>query len=222
MWEKTKILYIKNQTPDFRTIVLKPKNPKSFKPGNFIEITNHKGGPFKCYSVVSSPSEKDVIEIGVKLLHGGALSPRIFKLNQGDELLIRGPMGAFFEWEESNKTTVLLAGGSGICPMICILRSYDPSKGKVILVFSTKKDSVYYKDELERITVEKNVNYHLVLTGRDNRIDKDFLEKKFKKIIGHETEFFIAGPSAFVQNVLSWLDELGVSPENLRYDDFGS
>jgi ferredoxin-NADP reductase len=221
-WQKAKVLKVYKQTPDFLTLILNPVKFYSFKSGNFVELAVTRNGAYKCYSAVSSPSETGVIEVGVKLFRNGELSPELFKLKAGDELLMRGPTGAHFVWEPSNRTTVAIGGGSGICPMISILRQFDPKLGKLSILFSTKYSSIYYERELAKLSLEKKVKYLLVQTGKESRISKKLLATNYGKMIKPTTDFFVAGPTSFVQDISLWLSELGVAPNNLRTDDFGT
>ena len=223
-WQKATIKEEYAQTPDFRTLILEPSTLQDFKAGNFVEIAVSKNGAFKCYSVVSTPEDKKVVEVGVKLYENGALSPQLFALKKGDTILMRGPAGAYFIWEPGNRTTVAIGGGAGICPMVSILRQFDPRLGELHILFSTKQGSVYYGSELKETSAKKGVDYTLVETSGSggDRIDKVYLESKFGKLISPATDFFVAGPTEFVQDVSYWLRELGVEEKNLRTDDFGS
>jgi ferredoxin-NADP reductase len=222
MWQRAKVLKIVNQTGDFRSFILKPRVLLPFKSGNFVELAVSKKGPFKCYSVVSSPSEKGVLEVGVKLYKDGALSPGLFLLKQGDFVLMRGPMGVYFEWVQNDNNTILIAGGSGICPMVSILRQYTPGKGKLSILFSTKPGSVYYGDEIKELTKNKGVRYKLIETGKADRINKSLLGKMYGKLINEGAVFYIAGPTTFVQDISFWLHSLGANTNNIKTDDFGS
>ncbi len=224
-WQTATVTKIIDQTPSFRTLVLAPENFSNFYSGNFVEVGVIESAISlnKSYSVISSPKDNSkTIEIGVKLYPNGELSPKLFKLKEGDHVLIRGPMGAGFIWEKSDHTTIMIAGGSGICPMVSILRQYDPKKGALNLLFSTRADSIYYKDELEKLCKEKNVSYILRTSTNEGRVNKKYLVEQFGKMIGHQTDFFIAGPTDFVQDISFWLRELGVDETNLKTDDFGA
>jgi len=222
-WQTATVVSVTQQTPGFKTLILKPQRLLPFKSGNFVEIGVEKDGANKCYSIVNSPNDNSkTFEIGVKLFSNGELSPKLFRLKVGDEVFLRGPQGAYFIWEVSSKTTIVIAGGSGICPMISILRQFDPKVGELFLLFSTKHDSIYYKNELEEKCREKKVNYSLVQTGKEGRVNKEYLENKYGKLIGVNTDFYVAGPTEFVQDVSLWLRELGVAENNIKTDDFGA
>ena len=224
-WQEATVVSVNDQTPDFRSIILKPKKFYDFKSGNFVELALRPAQgklprTYKCYSVVSTPQEIGGIEVGVKLYKDGALSPKLFKFKKNNKLLMRGPTGAYFVWELSKRDTVLIAGGSGICPMISILRQYNPGLAKMYLLFSTKQGSVYYEDELNRLCSEKNINYVLIQTGKNGRVNKKIIHGRFGNLIGTDTDFFVAGPTGFVQDVSLWLRELGVEEGSLKTDDF--
>lgn len=223
-WQKAVITESYNQTPDFKTLILKPEVFIPFKAGNFVEVAISKSGSHKSYSVVSTPlvgENEGAIEVGVKLYPEGELSPKLFDLKPGDNLLMRGPTGIYFVWEQSDRNIVMIAGGSGICPMVSILRQYQPGEGQIHLLFSTKSGSVYYENELKELCRKKGVGYTLVQTGSESRVSKKLLIEKFGKLIDKNTDFFVAGPTEFVGSISYWLQEAGVNPANLKTDDFG-
>ncbi len=219
-WQKATIIKAWNQTPDFKSLILKPEKLHSFYSGNFVELATQQNGPYKCYSVVSAPSYDPTIEVGVKLYEKGELSPKLFRLNVGDKILMRGPMGAGFIWEPSDRNTVMIAGGAGICPMVSILRQHRPAAGKLSLLFSARTGSTYYEKELKELTTEKNVELLVRNTTEESRVDKKFIVEMFADKIKPTTDFFVAGPTEFVQNISYWLRQLGISEDNLKTDDF--
>ena len=194
-WQEATVVSVNDQTPDFRSIILKPKKFYDFKSGNFVELALRPAQgklprTYKCYSVVSTPQEIGGIEVGVKLYKDGALSPKLFKFKKNNKL------------------------------MISILRQYNPGLAKMYLLFSTKQGSVYYEDELNRLCSEKNINYVLIQTGKNGRVNKKIIHGRFGNLIGTDTDFFVAGPTGFVQDVSLWLRELGVEEGSLKTDDF--
>ncbi len=221
-WQQASVVRIWNQTSNFKSIILKPTKFYPFDLGNFIEVGVKKHDVNKAYSVVSTPQDKGFLEIGVKLYESGELSPKLFKLVTGDKVWMRGPTGAYFVWKQSSHNTVLVAGGAGICPMVGILRQYKPGQGKMSVLFSTKVGSVYYNEELSKLSIEKNVAYDLIQTGKQGRITKKFLIEKFGGSINPQTDFYVAGPSDFVQSIALWLRETGINENNLKTDDFGA
>jgi len=97
-------------------------NPIGFYPGQYIEVeVPGRRGNWRCYSIASSPSSPDRIELIVKRIAGGGFSDRIDRLARGFELAIRGPYGMSY-LRAGNRPVLLVATGSGIAPLMSILR----------------------------------------------------------------------------------------------------
>jgi NAD(P)H-flavin reductase/ferredoxin len=97
--------------------------PLTFYPGQFIELeVPDQVGNWRCYSIASSPINSDRIELVVKQIEGGAFSGRIENLKRGHGLTVRGPYGMNY-LRNNERPVLLVATGSGIAPMLSILRA---------------------------------------------------------------------------------------------------
>ncbi len=239
----TKII---KETHDTKTIRLGLKEEFEFLPGQFImfEIDLPKewciesaknlkeidtpikeGGLVKkAFSIASSPLEKNYIDVTVK--------KEIFvsrylvdELNDGIEVKIDGPHGKFYYHEDLGKDLVLLGGGSGIVPLMCIIR-YIKDKGldvNATLIYSSKTpDDIIYRKELEEIAKEGKIKIINTITrpdgyewnGETGRIDKEKLDKVSNLA---NSLVYLCGPTSMVENTISILkNEFKIASERIK------
>ena len=110
----------------------------------------------RSYSIASSPEQKGEIELTVERLEEGEVSTYLHDvLIVGDQVELRGPIGGYFVWEASMGGPLLLvAGGSGIVPLMAMIRHRHAvgSKVPVRLLYSSRTyEDIIYRDELERL-----------------------------------------------------------------------
>lgn len=185
----------------------------------------------RAYSLSSIPSDP-YIETAVKL--DGIGSNRIHELNAGDEIEIEGPFGHFVFEEGMSDEVVLIGAGSGITPLMSIIRFIHTNKlgTKATLIYSNKTPpDIVYRHELEELNKHDNLQIHCTITRTDEpesqrwkgltgRIDKKMVKKivkNFKKPL-----FYLCGPPQFVEDLKIMLLEEGVAKENIKQERYGS
>ena len=243
----TKIIKETNDTKTFR-FSLNEEQRFDFYPGQFIMVevfmkkdwcmenanqfkdkldTEPKDGPQKrAFSIASSPSNKEYIEITVK--------KEIFvsrylvnEFEEGDNVKIGGPYGKFYYRKDMGKDLVLLAGGSGIVPLMCIMRYIKDNKLDIntTLMYSSKTpEDIIYKKELDEIDKEGKMKIIHTITrpdgyewnGEIGRIDKEKLSKLENLA---NSLIYICGPPVMVDNTVSILkDELKIDKERIKIE----
>ena len=219
-------------------------NGKEFKflPGQYVQaeikleerkgfkiLNNQSRIQKRSFSISSSPNEKKYIEFTCKAVPNGFVSVyTVCHSKVGDKFKIIGPMGNFiFNEKKTKKNLVFLAGGSGISPMISILRYISKNKIKlnVSLIYSSKtEEDILWKKEIEEISKRnKNIKSIFTLTqqqwkGRTGRIDKELIESNVNKI--KDTDFYIVGPPPFVEEMEKILNELGVNEDSIKREAY--
>jgi ferredoxin-NADP reductase len=186
----------------------------------------------RSYSIASAP---DGIRIGltVERLDDGEVSPYLTDgLRPGDRIELRGPIGGYFVWEPSQSGPVLLvAGGSGVVPLMAMIRLRAATGSDVdmrLLLSARSWDDVIYRDELERLEQGRvTVAYTLTRarpagwTGYSRRVDRAMLAD-----VGpppdERPHVYVCGPTPFVEVVSSELVQLGHEPATIKTERFGA
>ena len=189
----------------------------------------------RSYSVGSAPEEEGVIELGVEILEKGEVSPYLWKLAPGGKIEIRGPIGGHFIWtREMPGPLVLIGGGSGMVPLMSMLRHYDRADASprpiLFLVSARSLDRVLYKEELKELK-EKHPNLSVVITltdeipatwsGYRRRIDESMLRETVGMLQGEMPMIYICGPTGFVEAVSRELVSMGNAAHLIRTERFG-
>jgi len=189
----------------------------------------------RSYSAASAPENEGVIELGVELMERGEVSPYLWSLKEGGKIEIRGPIGGHFLWtSEMPGPLVLIGGGSGMVPLMSMVRHYDLTDGSarpiVFLISARNLERILYKEELEELA-EKYPNLSIVPTltdeappgwkGYSRRVDAEMLREALGKVSGEMPMTYICGPTGFVEAVSHELVAQGVAPHCIRTERFG-
>jgi ferredoxin-NADP reductase len=169
----------------------------------------------RSYSVASSPEQEGELEFGVQLLEGGEVSPYLFQMKPGDKVELRGPIGGHFVWStQAPGPLILIGGGSGMVPLMCMLRHHmahireDESRPIVFLISARTLSHVLYKEELTSYSkLNEQLNIVTTLTeqsppgwpGYNRRIDKQLLEDVLGGYKEKSASVFVCGPTPFVE-----------------------
>ena len=188
----------------------------------------------RSYSIASAP-EDGRVSITVERLDDGEVSPYLVgEVRVGDKIELRGPIGGYFVWRAGGPRPVLLiAGGSGVVPLMAMLRHRRAvaSSTPVKLLFSSRSyEDVIYREELDRLAGgEQPPDVVHTLTrsqpsgwrGYKRRIDAAMLEEvAWRK---HEQpEAFICGPTPMVESAANLLVAAGYDPTWIKTERFGA
>jgi ferredoxin-NADP reductase len=230
-----RIVKIERHTHNVKVFTLRPVKKESihFLPGMFVTMSIEKDGAKhgpRSYSVSSSPLVSDSIELTIQKV--GVFTTELFKLEEGAEVQVQGPFGHFTLKEPVGDHLVLIAGGTGIAPMMSILRYVQDSgkKKRITLLFSCRTQAdIIHKDELlHRSNEFDDFSYIQTLTrepqdsnwqGHRGRFNEETLGLHLHE--PEEAEFYICGPADFVKAIGEALDELEVPAANVRREQWG-
>lgn len=187
----------------------------------------------RAYSV-ASPPQWPLIDVTVEAIEDGEVSPYLVEAVQaGDELELRGPIGGAFTWRPADGGPLLLvAGGSGLVPLMAMLRAHaaEPTDVDVRLLLSARTlADVLYRVELDELAASGDVLRHVTLTrqpappawpGSARRVDADMLEAIAPPPATNPL-IFICGPTGFVDHAADTLIALGHDPAAIRTERFG-
>jgi ferredoxin-NADP reductase len=186
----------------------------------------------RSYSIASAPEETRVA-LTVERLEDGEVSPYLVdEVQVGDRFEIRGPIGGYFVWEAgSGGPLLLVGGGSGVVPLMAIIRHRALAGGTVptrLLYSSRSLEDVIYREELERLASDEDgldVVHTLTReqppgwTGYDRRIDAEMLADLAWR--GDDALAFVCGPTRLVEDVAADLVALGYDFAQVRTERFG-
>lgn len=187
----------------------------------------------RSYSIASSPFERGVVEFGVQLLPEGEVSSYLGIMKPGEQIEIRGPIGGYFVWEESQTHPLLLiAGGSGVVPFLSILRTYQQVEAKQsigLFVSAKRMSALPYSSELMELqrsipSLETAFTFTQETPdgweGFSGRVRPEMINRSFGPLLG-QAVCYVCGPTAFVEEVSQQLVGLGQSIETIKTERFG-
>ena len=224
------------QTPRTKSLFLEVPEWEGHRAGQHVDVRLTAEDGYQAqrsYSIASAP-ENGRVELLVERLDDGEVSPYLTdELRIGDGLELRGPIGGWFAWEAREGGPLLLvAGGSGIAPLIAMIRHHKAagSDVPVRLLFSSRSyEDVIFREELESLAAENNtleITHTLTRstppgwTGYDRRIDEEMLgEVAFSP--EDRPLAFVCGPTPLVEAVATALVGLGHDPTRVKTERFG-
>jgi ferredoxin-NADP reductase len=191
----------------------------------------------RSYSVASAP-DGDRVELTVVEVEDGEVSEYLTTIvAAGDQLEVRGPVGGWFIWRPDApgpfRPVMLVAGGSGLVPLMSMIRVRAESATKVPfrLVYSVRDSgSLLYREELDRLS-RKDGGLHVTFAftrtappgsaWRTGRITARLLAEAGWPSVD-EPDVFVCGPTGFVESAANLLVDLGHDPQRIRTERFGS
>lgn len=198
----------------------------------------------RAYSMANYPEEKGIVMLNVRIATPppdkpdappGKMSSYLFSLKPGDRVTISGPYGEFFA-RETEREMVFIGGGAGMAPMRSHI--FDQLKRlhtqrKISFWYGARSlKEVFYQEDFDRLQREyPNFQWHVALSAplpEDNW--GGFCGFIHNVVYNHylrdhpapeECEYYLCGPPLMISAVLKMLEDLGVEPENILYDNFG-
>ena len=237
-WQDAVIERIETQTARVKSFFLHPSSWRSFQAGQHLDVRLTAPDGYQAqrsYSVASAPGLEGFYELVVERLEDGEISPFFHDVAEiGDAVEIRGPFGGHFVWgPEDGGPLLLVGGGSGVAPLMSILRHRAAVGGEVAVVLlqaARTWDDVIYREELiARDAAEAHLSLLLSLS-RDTarrpqdagrRIDASLLEVTLERLGAAPRLTFVCGSNPFVEAVSGHLLDLGLSAQTIRTERFG-
>jgi Na+-transporting NADH:ubiquinone oxidoreductase subunit F len=241
--------YIQIECPphvvNYMDFVIDPKFHEDWDKFNIWQYVSKVDEPVvRAYSMANYPGEKGIIMLNVRVASPppkvpsappGKMSSYIFGLKPGDKVTISGPYGEFFI-KDTDAEMVYIGGGAGMAP----LRSHifelfkNLKTGRKVTYWYGGRSlrELFYVDHFRKIEADfPNFKFNIALseplpvdnwTGYVGFIHNVLYENHLKNHPAPEDiEYYICGPPMMNQAVFKLLDDLGVEPENIAFDDFG-
>ncbi len=237
-WRSATVIGLRDETATARTIALAVRDWPSHIAGQHIDVrlTAPDGySAVRSYSLASAPNSDERIEITVERLANGEVSPYLTKeLLVGDDLELRGPIGGWFVWRRDQTEPIqLVAGGSGIVPLMAMIRSRASvgSTAPFRLLYSVREPgAVFYRDELRALSAQGHsliVTYaYTRVAPKDSprppgRIDATLIATgTWPSNLGPIS--YVCGPTSFVEHTTDLLIASGHDRERIKTERFGA
>lgn len=236
-WQIATVKSIRQETPRVKTFTLALPNWIQHKAGQHYDVRLTAPDGYQAqrsYSIASEPERTGEIDLTVEWIEDGEVSSYMHEvLMAGDRIEVRGPIGGYFVWEANlGGPLLLVAGGSGIVPLMSMIRhrSAVGSTVPVRLLYSSRtlEDVIYY-DELTRLQASKGGPeiFHTLTrqaspgwSGYSRRIDAQMLADVAGPL-GSKAQAYVCGPTLLVEAVANGLLQRGLAANQIRTERFG-
>jgi ferredoxin-NADP reductase len=233
-WHVADVVEVVAETPRVKTIAFDVPGWPGHRAGQHVDVRLTAEDGYQAersYSIASAP-DGERVELTVERLDDGEVSPYLTdELQPGDQLELRGPVGGYFVWEPSQGGPLLLvAGGSGVVPLIAMIRARAAagSDADVRLLFSSRSwEEIIFREELERLSGDGLAVLHTLTrsrppgwTGYARRVDAEMLAE-----VGpgpaKRPRIYVCGPTPLVEAAAEALVQLGHEPRLIKTERFG-
>ena len=224
------------ETPRVSSLVLRAAEWPGHLAGQHVDVRLTADDGYQAqrsYSIASAPEHGDRLVLTVERLEDGEVSPYLVdELRAGDRLELRGPIGGYFVWEaDMTDPLLLVGGGSGVCPLMAMLRHRAATATAVparLLYSARSLEDVIYRAELDTLALDGGLRVDLTLTrarppgwtGFARRVDREMLAQ-----VAWPPEqrplAFVCGPTPFVESVAGSLVDLGHDATRIKTERFG-
>jgi ferredoxin-NADP reductase len=233
-WRVAEVVNVVAETPRAKTIAFDVPGWPGHRPGQHVDVRLTAEDGYQAqrsYSIASVPDGTRV-ELTVERLEDGEVSPYLTdELRPGDRIELRGPVGGYFVWEPAQGGPLLLAaGGSGVVPLMAMIRARAAAGSDVDtrLLFSSRSwEDVIYREELERLSGDGLTVVHTLTrsqppgwAGYARRVDAEMLAEVGPSL-AELPGVYVCGPTPFVEAVAEALVQLGHEPHRVKTERFG-
>jgi ferredoxin-NADP reductase len=233
-WQLAEVVGVVTETARVKTLAFDVPGWPGHRAGQHVDVRLTAEDGYRAersYSIGSAPGGSR-IELTVERIEDGEVSPYLTEeLRPGDTIELRGPVGGYFVWEPASGGPLLLvAGGSGIVPLMAMLRVRGAAGSTAearLLVSSRSWDDVIYREELDRLSGNGLRVVHTLTrsqppgwAGYARRVDAEMLAE-----VGpgpaERPRAYVCGPTPFVEIVAGALVGLGHDPLAIKTERFG-
>jgi ferredoxin-NADP reductase len=237
IWQLGRVVSLTQETPRTKSLLLDVPGWAGHRAGQHVDIRLTAEDGYQAersYSIASPPEDRQVM-LTIERLDDGEVSPYLTDgLEIGDQIELRGPIGGYFTWQvAAGGPLLLIAGGSGIVPLMAMIRHRAAQNSSVPtrLLFSSRDfGDIIYRHELEQLAAADPA---LMMThtltraqppgwqGYARRIDHAMLAEVAWPP-SEQPLAFVCGPTVLVETVASALVELGYDPLRVKTERFGA
>jgi len=239
-WHLGTVVEVRRETPSVKSLILDLPEWTGHIAGQRVDVrlTAEDGYQAQRSYSIASPPEDEHLMLTVERLEDGEVSPYLTDVLQvGDQLELRGPIGGYFVWDardpkNSGSPLFLIAGGSGIVPLMAMIRHRARAGRKVpaTLLYSSRTfQDIIYREELDHLAEDDSalrVMHTLTRQQPENwsgyarRIDKAML-KDIAFLPEEHPLIFACGPTALIESAATFLQEIGYPAGSILTERFG-
>jgi ferredoxin-NADP reductase len=237
-WRRARVVGLHDETPTARTLALAVDGWPGHVAGQHVDVRLTAADGYaavRSYSIASAASSDGRIDLTVERLQDGEVSPYLTQqVMVGDELEVRGPIGRWFVWHpEQTGAIQLVAGGSGIVPLMAMIRARAStgSTASFRLLYSVREPgAIFYHDELRALSNQSDslvVTYaYTRVSPKDwprppGRIDRALIESSTWPS-NLQAKVYVCGPTSFVERATDLLIAGGYDRDGIRTERFGA
>jgi ferredoxin-NADP reductase len=235
-WQEARIERIQRHTPRMISVYLRSQLARQAA-GQHLDVRLTAPDGYQAqrsYSIASAPGASS-LELAIERLDDGEVSPFFHDVAQpGDAIEVRGPIGGHFIWSAAvGGPLLLIAGGSGIAPLMAIARERAATAAgtAALLLFSARTwDDLVYRDELQQLAAADPSFHFIATTTRGPRKREDDFARRLDPPMLHEIlrrwersprHSYVCGSNRFVETATSALVTEGLPPSSLRAERYG-
>ena len=235
-WSLAEVIASIPETPQAKTLLLSVPGWEGHLPGQHVDVRLTAADGYQAqrsYSIASAP-DGERIEITIEHLDDGEVSPYLAGvLRAGDKLELRGPIGGYFTWDVTDDGPLLLvAGGSGIVPLMAMLRhrARMGSDVPVRLLYSSRSVAdIIYREELDTYAHEDDARQVIHTLTRAQPPGWDGYRRRIDAAMLAEVAWpaearprcYVCGPTQLVESAATTLVHLGHEPGRIKTERFG-
>jgi len=233
-WVPATLVDAWRETPGSRTLVFDAElEPALAGQSIDIRLTADDGYTAQRSYSLGSPAGSDRFRVTVDRLDEGEVSPYLVDgLQVGHQVEVRGPVGRWFVWQPAQTEPIqLLAGGSGIVPLMSMIRTREAASGTapMRLLYSIRRPGDrFYAEELDDLAARGRIDLQYVFTrevpadwpARAGRITPALLAE-FTIPPSDEPTVYVCGPTGFVEAATKPLMQFGHVPSRIKTERFG-
>ena len=225
---------IRDEAPGVKSFLFKyDKTAFQYKSGQIVLLFPEDGNPAlrHAFSIASSPTE-DTLLLSTKIRANSQYKNRLNTLEKGDTVSIMGPAGQFGLPDQPVEQIVLLGGGIGITPFRSIVKYATDTKSqtKITLLYANgSPDDIVYRQEWKEYEAEnpKFTAIHTITKpsestsewkGHRGRIDAEMIRRYIER--PDKALYLVCGPPSLVTDLTGVLTEMGISPTQIRTENF--
>ena len=235
-WLPAEVAAVTPETPAVSSLHFDVPAWPGHRPGQHVDVrlTAEDGYQAQRSYSIASPPEHPQLVLTVERVPNGEVSPFLLdELRVGDRIELRGPIGGYFTWDVTlGGPLLLVAGGSGVAPLMAMIRHRAAAAGDApvrLLLSSRSAADIIYRDELAALA-ERDPALQVIhtltrtqppdWTGYRRRIDREMLAE-VAWTPAEQPHIFVCGPTPLVEGVASALTDLGHDPARVKTERFG-